>query len=300
MKLRYIAYTFLILLFFGKSQAQELNINVKINAPQLKTADPKVFKTLERSIREFFNEQKWTDDEFEPEEMIEGDLQITIKEDATSSSFVADFLLQSLRPAYNSSYNTQLLNIVDKDVSFLYEEFQPIQDSRNQYYDNLSSILSFYAYVILALDYDSYSLLGGDKYYQTAQEIVLSLPSEISSVAGWSRTRDKSRFVMIDQMLSPKSRKYRETIYNYHRRALDIMYADPTKGRAVMLSAMKSLRDVNRDLPNSMIIQMFTDSKRDEIIEIFKVSDRSQQSQMYETMIQLDPAKSSEYGVLKF
>lgn len=300
MKLRYIAYTFLILLFFGKSQAQELNINVKINAPQLKTADPKVFKTLERSIREFFNEQKWTDDEFEPEEMIEGDLQITIKEDATSSSFVADFLLQSLRPAYNSSYNTQLLNIVDKDVSFLYEEFQPIQDSRNQYYDNLSSILSFYAYVILALDYDSYSLLGGDKYYQTAQEIVLSLPSEISSIAGWSRTRDKSRFVMIDQMLSPKSRKYRETIYNYHRRALDIMYADPTKGRAVMLSAMKSLRDVNRDLPNSMIIQMFTDSKRDEIIEIFKVSDRSQQSQMYETMIQLDPAKSSEYGVLKF
>ena len=132
MKLRYIAYTFLILLFFGKSQAQELNINVKINAPQLKTADPKVFKTLERSIREFFNEQKWTDDEFEPEEMIEGDLQITIKEDATSSSFVADFLLQSLRPAYNSSYNTQLLNIVDKDVSFLYEEFQPIQDGHRR------------------------------------------------------------------------------------------------------------------------------------------------------------------------
>jgi hypothetical protein len=193
-----------------------------------------------------------------------------------------------------------MLNYVDKDVDFQYEEFQPIQDSRRQFYDNLSSILTFYAYVMLAVDYDSFSSFGGDQYYQIAQELVLSLPNEYSATSGWSRTRDKSRFVMIDQMLSPKSRAYRETIYNYHRKSLDIIHADPAKARAVMLSSLKSLKNVNRDIPNSMIIQMFTDSKRDEIIEIFKVSDRSQQTQVYETMIEIDPAKSSSYNVLKF
>lgn len=291
---------FSLLILTGDLQAQEFNIDVKINAPQLKTADPKVFNTLERQIREFFNEQKWTNDEFEPEEKIEGNLQITIKGDPTANSFIADFFIQTIRPVYLSGYNTQILNYVDKDVDFQYEEFQPIQDSRRQFYDNLSSILTFYAYVMLAMDYDSFSPFGGDPYYQIAQEIVLSLPNEYSATSGWSRTRDKSRFVMIDQLLSPKSRAYRESLYNYHRKSLDIIHADPSKARAVMLSSLKSLLNVNRDIPNSMILQMFTDSKRDEIIEIFKVSDRNQQVQVYETMIEIDPAKSSSYNVLKF
>ncbi|MBT8233338.1 MAG: DUF4835 family protein, partial [Bacteroidia bacterium] len=144
-------------------KAQELNIKVKVNAPRLNLVDPKVFETLEKQISEFLNNTRWTDDEFEPHEKIEGNVNVTITGELSATSFAADFFIQTIRPVYNSNYKSQILNFVDK-VSFSYQEFQPIENSYNTYYDPLSSLLTYYAYLMLAADYDTFEMLGGDKY----------------------------------------------------------------------------------------------------------------------------------------
>ena len=292
---------FILLFSFILGKAQDLNFDVKITTPKLSTADPKIFKTLERSISEFYNNQKWTNDEFEDHEKIEANLQITITEDFSTNSFAADFYIQSIRPVYGSGYNTQLLNYVDKNVKFTYEERQPIEISNINFYDNLSSVLTFYAYVIIGLDYDSFSPLGGENYFQTAQNVVASIPSNVSAVdPSWSPSGNNfNRFKMIDNILNPRVRAFRQAFYEYHRKSLDIMGADVPRARAILLSALKSILDVNKSFPNSMILRMFADSKGTEIVEIFKQADRATQRRVYKMLTQIDPSKASQYSALK-
>jgi hypothetical protein len=296
-----IYIVFALIMTFGLGKAQDLNFDVKISTPKLATADPKIFKTLERSITEFFNNQKWSDNEFEEHEKIEASVQITITEDFSTNSFAADFYIQSLRPVYGSNYNSQMMNYVDKNIRFGYEELQPIQHSANNFYDNLSSILTFYAYMIIGLDYDSFSPLGGEKYFQTAQNVVASIPSNVSAVdPSWSPSGNNfNRFKMVENMLNPRVRSFRQAFYEYHRKSLDIMTSDVPKARAIMLSSLKSVQDVDKSFPNSMILRMFADSKGAEIVEIFKQSDRATQKRVYNMLTQIDPSQASQYSALK-
>ena len=150
----------LFMLFIGHAAAQELNIRVNISTPTLKLADPKVFRTLETAITEFMNNSLWTDDEFEDIEKIDGSIQINVTEDLSTNSFIADFYVQAVRPIYSASATTTLLNHVDRSVPFNYEELTPIQNNANGFTDNLSAILSYYAYLIIGFDYDSFFTHG--------------------------------------------------------------------------------------------------------------------------------------------
>lgn len=281
--------------------AQELNLNVKINIQRLQTVDPAVFETLEQTVSEFINNQKWTDDVYKPEERITGNLLLTITDELSPTRFRADLAIQSSRPVYNSTYQTALLNHIDKEVTFTYEQFQPLYFSRNAYNDNLSAVLSFYIYIILGLDYDSFSPFGGETYFQIAQEIVNAVPqAAANSVGGWrSLDGNFNRFWMIENILSPRVRPYRQAMYDYHRQSLDIFAEEPAAARTVMLQALENIRDVNQAYPNSMIIQMFINTKSNELTEIFKAGTLAEQNKFIQIMSRVDPTNAARYRGIK-
>jgi len=299
--IRTILYTLVILGLSFASIAQELNLDVTINTPKLNIADPQVFRTLETAITEFYNNSVWTDDDFEQEERIEGTVQINIKEDLSTNTFVADFLISSARPVYNSNYYSQTIKLIDKGINFSYEQYGPLFNNANSFSDNLSAILSYYAYIILGTDYDTFSPLGGEKYFQIAQSIVNSIPPSVSGAdKAWTSIGSKrNRYWLIENLLNPRVKPYRQAIYDYHRKSLDDMHIDPDRSRAVMLSSITSIGDVNDNFPNSMILKLFSDTKRQEIVEIFDVASQGEKDKVYDIMTDIDPALSSEFYSLR-
>jgi len=281
--------------------AQELNATVRITAPKLQTVDPQVFKTMERAVLEFMNNTRWDLNTYEPEERIECAFQINILEELSSNVFKADIAFQAVRPVFKSDYKSPLVSHVDRDVIITYEEYQPLQESRDGYIDNLSSVLTFYAYTILGYDNDSFSSLGGDQYYQIAQSVINNIPPAVMEAdKGWSSLNNRNnRFWIIENMLSPKMREYRVAMYQYHRHGLDYMAADISKGQTAMLNALTEVDNVRATYPNSMVLRMFATTKSDEIIEIFKAADRTTKNTVYEVMRKVDVANASEYNVLR-
>lgn len=289
-----------LLLFSTLAKSQELNINVDVSAPRLNLVDPKVFETMESQISDFINKTKWTDDEFEEFEKIEGNINITITAELSATSFAADIYVQSIRPVFNSNYKTQVVNFLDK-VSFNYREFQPIQNSYNAFYDPLSSLLTFYVYLIIGADYDTYSLLGGDPHFETAQNIVNSIPTSNQSLVGeWGSQGDtRNKYWITENIRNARIRPMRQALYDYYINGLDKMHEDAARSRAVMVSALTTAKDVHRSYPNSAFMQMFVNAKREEIIEIFKGAGRGEQSKVYDIMVNLDPSQASRYSGIK-
>lgn len=281
------------------SMAQELDFNVKVVASTaLDKTDPRIFRALESSIEEFFNNNKWTNDDYEEEERIKGNLQLTIISDPTTTSFTADLLIQSLRPVFGSDYTTTLLNFKESSIPFNYVELQPLEMNVNDFKDNLSSVLLYYIHYILGMDYDSFSPLGGERYFQICQNIASSIPTSVND-RGWNITVDISRAKMIETLLSPRSRKVREASYYYHRLGLDEAGNDIGKSKATLLSALKEVQSVNAAAPNSLTVQMFMDSKRKELVDIFLQSDRGQISQVYDILVEIDPSHSDLFNQLR-
>ncbi len=281
--------------------AQELNVTVRINTQKLQSADPKVFETLENTVREFMNTQKWTDDVFELEERINANVLITIQEELSPTSFKADVAVQASRPVYGSDYETPLINHIDKGVTFFYEQFQPLQFSRNTYNDNLSSVLAFYSYIILGLDYDSFSPYGGEPHFQAAQDILNNVPQSAAAAnPGWrSLDGNRNRFWLIENLLSPRVRPFRQAWYDYHRQGLDLCASDVATGRAIIAAALDQVREVDQAYPNSMIIQLFTDTKSQEILEIFKQGTPQEQNTVVQIMSRIDASNASKYREIK-
>lgn len=299
---RLILACFALFLYTFQSFGQELSIDVTINTPKLTVADEKVFETLKTAISEFYNNTRWTDDSFEPEERIEGTFQINIKEDLATNSFVADFYVSASRPVYNSNYFSPTIKLRDNDVTFFYEQFGPIFNNANGFSDNLSAILTYYAFIILGSDYDTFQPLGGEKYYQIAQSIVNSVPSNVSgSDRAWNAVGSRrNRYWLVENLLNPRIKPYRQAIYDYHRRSLDEMQSgDVEKSRAVMLSAITAIGEVNKTFPNSMIIKHFSDSKRQEIVEVFTAGSQGEKDKIYNIMSEIDPAQASEFNTLR-
>lgn len=278
-------------------QAQELKVKVTMNTPKLQTADPAVFQTLRQAIEEFMNNQKWTSDVFEEEERISMEIVITISKELSANTFEAELSCQSIRPVYASNYETPLFKHQDKDVLFTYEQFQPLDYSQTTYLNNLTSVLAYYAYIAIGMDYDSFSPLGGEPYFQAASDIVNRIPPQVAAnVPGWRSTENnRNRYWLVENLLSPKVRPFRQMIYDYHRQGLDTMSDDPNVARAIMTQALESLEGVNRTYPNAMILQVFANTKSDEIIEIYKGGAMAEKNTVTRTMERIDPSHASQY-----
>lgn len=293
-----IILTTLFLLIGVFAFAQELNVTVRVNS-QKAQGDPQIFKSLESTIQEFMNSQKWTEDEFDLSERIDVNLQLTITQELSASSFAAELQIQAIRPVFNSDYQTPILTHLDKAVSFTFEAYQPIQYQENAFTDNISHILAFYAYVILGLDYDTFSPYGGEKYFQQAQSIINVFPANQGNSSGWTAQGAKqSRYWLMESMLNPSVRPYREAMYTYHRQGLDIMHDDIETGKAVLMQTLETVGQVNNKYLNAMALRMFANAKSSEIIEIFKVAPRQLKTRVYAIMSKIDPANASKYRAI--
>ena len=290
-----------IIFCFIQLDAQELNVNVRVIAPNITTVDPIIFNNLETAIREFYNNTKWTDDDFESKERIDANIQFTITSELSTNSFEADLIVQSNRPVFNSDYNSPMINLIDKGIVFTYNNFQPLERSDNQFVDNLSSILTYYAYILLAFDYESFSPYGGESHFKKAQQTMNVVPSNVSnSDKGWNQSSgERNRFWLIENIFNPRLRNFRSTFYDYHRSGLDLMYANADKARAIILSAVNVLDESNNSYRNSMLLNLFVDTKGNELLEIFKVADKNQKSRVYKALTSIDPSNASKYEQLR-
>jgi len=278
----------------------ELNANVRISTPQLQKNDRRVFDQLETSLRDFLNNTKWTQETFEQEERIECNFILTISEEADNNLFRAELAVQATRPVYGSGYKTALLSHLDKDVVFTYEQNQPIEflpDATDN--QNLPALLAFYAYIILGLDYDSFSLYGGDPYLLTAQQIVTNIQnSSTNNTPGWRPAdggKNRNRYWIIENLLNPRVKPYRAAMYNYYRKGLDMFTTDMDVAKAAILLSLEEVDKVNTAYFNCMIVQMFANAKRDELVEMFKVAGRPQKERVTQIMTKIDPANSPRY-----
>lgn len=290
---------FLLILFFPSAVAQELNCKVEITSQKLQTTDPKVFQTLRSSIYEFMNNRKWTNDAFKAEEKIECSLFINVMEETGVNVYRAQVNIQSSRPVFNSDYNSVLLNHVDKDWVFSYTEYQPLEFNENDFISNLTSMLAYYAYLIIGLDYDSYSLYAGTPCYQKAQTVVNTVPSNLSSeqAPGWKPfDSDKNRYWIIDNLLNTRYSPLREAIYLYHRSGLDVMYDNMNNGRQVVLNCLRKVSEVAEEYPNTMGIKIFFNAKSEELINIFAGAPPNEKAAAVQLLYKSDPTNSTNYA----
>jgi Domain of unknown function (DUF4835) len=279
------------------SFAQEFKTKVTISTPKLQSADPKIFKTLESQLIQFLNDRKWTDNTYELDERIELNIQIVIDQEISSTRFKGQMTLQAIRPVYNSTYNTVLLELQDKEFEFNYQEFEALDFSETVYFSNLCSMLGFYAYVVLGLDSDSYAELGGDQYFLKAQQVLNNLPSNVvDGFPGWKQFgTTRNRFWLIENILAVRMKTFRSAWYAYHLLGLDAMVDKPTQGQAAIKTAIEEFKKANNDYPTTMLIQLFCIAKRDEIIDIFKVTDQPTKTAVFDAMSRMDGTQVEKY-----
>lgn len=296
---RTLSILFLLTLFtVTKLSAQELNAKVVVQTPKLQLTDPKVFKTLENDITEFLNTRKWTNDVYQTQERIECSFLISITEELAANRFNAQIIIQSNRPVYNSSYNSVMLNYQDKNWTFEYTEFQPLEYNDNAYLSELTAILAYYSYIILGLDYDSFSQEGGNPYFLRAQSIVNNAQNARNKSKGWTAfDGNQNRYWLIDNLMSNKFKNLRKAYYDYHLNGLDMLSSDQKKARTALNNALKLIQQVNQNTPNSMIVDVFVRAKSDEILNIFASDEVAppEKSRAYSAMIKIDPANKAKY-----
>ena len=291
-----------LLISWQKVSSQEFNLSVKVSAPALQTADPKVMETLEAEMQNLFNNNQWTEDVFEEHEKLTGTVQLTIKEELSATTFKGELIVQLSRPVFNSNYSTQTMRYLDRNLTFTYDGLTPLQKTDDGYFDNFSSILSFYAYYMLAVDYDSFSKMGGEPYYEQAFMIYSSIPSALQrGDSGWTQDdkRQQNRYYLIENARSPRFRRYREAFYAYHRLGLDKMYDDVEGGRTVMMNAIIDVGRVNKEVQNTILPRLFSDTKRLEIVNVFMVADANSKTKVRSVMLDIDPQQTEAYKDLQ-
>lgn len=275
--------------------AQELNCQVQVLSQQIAGTDKRAFEALQTAIYEFMNNRKWTNDNFKLEERIDCSILINLTDRIGTDEYKGTFQVQSRRPAYKSSYNSVLLNFNDQDFQFKYIENQPIELVENTFSNNLSAVLGFYAYLIIGLDYDSFSLTGGTPYLQKA--LAISNTAQDASEPGWKAFEsNKNRYWMINNLMDASFVPLRECYYNYHRKGLDVMVDNKEAGRAAIAESIESLKKVHSAKPLSFNMQVFFNAKADELINIFSGAFTDEKAKIVNTLNEIDPTNSNKYA----
>lgn len=273
--------------------AQELQCKVNVRAEQVESTKRQIFRILEKDIQEFMNGQTWTDKNFKPEERINCDLVISINK-RNDDNFQAQASIKSSRPVYGSDYNTNILNTRDKEFNFKYRENQKLNYIEGSFGSNLSSLLAYYAYIIIGFDFDTFSEKGGTPYFQKAENIVSTAQS--SSFKGWKSTgKDDNRYDFINQIMGTRFEKFRVALYKYHRKGLDVMHEDAKKGRLTIFESLKTLEQVHQAEPNSYLVNQFFEAKSNEIGKVFSKGEKNVKNQVFGLLEKLDPSNLSYY-----
>lgn len=287
-----------VLIFTPIAFAQELNcqINVAVKPGlDVTTTETEIFKELEKTIFELMNETAWTNDVFSFEERINCNMQLSIIDVISPGNYRANLQVQLTRPVLNTTYNSTLFNFMDENVEFKFERNAILVYSPNEFRDNLTSIIAFYAYMMLGYDYDSFSMEGGSQFFSKAQEIVTL--AQNGGGSGWrsSERGRKNRYWLVDNALQELFTPLRKCFYEYHRIGLDNMYQKPEEARQNIFNALQQLSDVHKARPGSINIMTFLQAKVAELTGIFKDADTRQKTELVNLLKRLDPANSSKY-----
>ncbi len=266
--------------------------------------DKKTFQTLQTSLSNFLNNRKWTNQQYQAHEKIRCNFLLNIEQELGQNTYKASLTVQAARPVYNTTYESPLINFQDNDIVFRYVEFQPIEFNENRVQGtdplaaNLSAILAYYANIILGLDHASFSPRGGDVYFQRALNIVNNAP-ESRDVAGW-KTFDgiRNRYRMVENLTDSRFALIHDAIYFYYRTGLDMFFENEQTARSGVLNAINSLSTLNRDIPNTMMLQVFFQGKSTEIARIFSKADPDTKTRAKDLLVKLDVTNASVYRQL--
>mgnify|MGYP002577300322 FL=1 len=283
---------------YAQDRANEFNAQVKINSDKIQGTNKQVYTTLQDALTQFINTRKWTDATFGINERIDCTFNIIINE-ATDNSYKAELQIQASRPVYNSSYVTTLLNFRDTQLDFDYTEFEQLEYTENTLNSNLIATVVFYLYTILGLDFDSFSPRGGTVFFQQAQQVVTLAQSQMSW-NGWKAfDSDRNRHAIATALNENVSEGYRDMWYNYHRKGLDEMAANVDRGRTTILSLLPTLEELKKTRPTSVLLQMFADSKLDEVVAIYSKATTTEKQEGYKMLSNLYPAMTTRLEPLK-
>lgn len=277
--------------------AQELNCKVTVNSNNVQTSNKKIFTEMEQVFTQFMSNRTWTDDQFSQQERINCNLILTIdpnSSDPSAGHYEASVQILSYRPVYNTNYETVVFNFADRDFSFEYVQSQSMQFNINLFKTNITSLLAYYAYTIIGLDYDTFSELGGTKYYQLANQILIN--AQNSGYNGWTQFNSvRNRYWLNENLLNGSFDPLRKALYTYHRNGLDIFTEDPNTARNNILSGLRDIQAVNKARPRSIMTISFLDAKAEELTEIFKQGTPAQKRETYTILTRLEPAKTETF-----
>lgn len=288
-------------LFFAtlSLSAQELKCQVTLNSDQIEGSNKQMFNTLKQSIEEYLNQNKWTNMTVMEQEKIDCSMMITVNSVTTEGLFKCTMQLQSRRPVYNTGYMTPVLNFMDQNFNFTYQEFDRLEWQQSTFTTNLTAMLAYYVYLIIGMDLDTYQRLGGTPMFQQCENIVnlcQSASMDQSEQKGWiAFESNRSRYALINNLMDEAFRDYRGYIYEYHRLGLDMMAANVANGRAKIAEGIEVLRTANRARPATYVVQTFIDAKSDEMVEIFKQGTPAEKKKVTETLVAVDPTHSDRY-----
>lgn len=299
--LKRIALFAVMLLGTLLAHAQDVNCKVIILDNQIQLSDKRIFRSLEQSIADFVNTYKWTNDKIQPNERIELTIQlIPDKYDQASNFFEASAQIICQRPVFGATYTSNTLNILDEDWKFTYAEFQRMDFNENGFTTNLTSLIGFYVYYALGLDYDSFGPLGGTPFFNKALQIANAAQSSDGS-SGWkpfTRTL-RTRYNLIENVLNERFAPVREAYYKYHRQGLDLMYKDQETARKNILASLELVKKVFKVAPNSALLIVFFEAKSDELVNIFKGATPSEKSKAIELLSEINIANLNKYEKIR-
>ena len=288
---------FILFLSFGFVQAQQLNCTVTVNAQKMGNPNQQIYKTLETSLNEFVNKTDWTEQGYKQQEKINCSMYITLMSHS-SDQFTATIQVQSSRPIFNSSYETPVLNINDKDFGFNYTEFENLVFNVNSFQSNLISMISFYSYMIIGMDRETFEFKSGDPYFQTAQTI--ATVAQQSSYKGWSQLDgNQNRYFLITDLLSPTYTEIRKTIFDYHQ-GLDLMTENSELAKEKIKTALMSLNKLYNSKPNAYLTRVFFDAKSDEVTSIFSGGPSITITDLVDNLNKISPINSGKWAMLKY
>jgi len=283
-------------------QAQELNAKVTILSQKISTAtDKKIFLTLQTQLTNLLNNRKWTTDNYKSNERIECSFLLNIDRDIDKNIYGATLTIQAARPIYNSSYNSPLVNYQDADFTFKYVEYQPVEFNENRIQgsdglvSNITAIFGYYAYLILGLDYESFSQGSGEPYFRKMLNIVNNAP-EGRDIRGWTQFDGlRNRYWLSENLINTRYTLVHDAFYNYYRQGLDNWYDNDQTARQKMLQVLNTLNQFVTENPNTMIIQFFMQGKYDELIKMFVKATPDEKSRALEILQKIDVTHATKY-----
>lgn len=298
-----IFFFIFICLIFDNINAQELNCRVSVSYSQISNANDEIFRSLQSDLTEFMNTTRWTDYVYDYDERIECNLLITVREFNGIDRFTTTLQVSSSRPIYNSSYNSQVINLKEKDglFSFQYIENQPLVFNESTHSSNLTSVLAFYAYLIIGMDFDTFSEYGGTEFYQKMQKIVTNAQASADARNGWSAfesTEQNNRYYIAETLNNSNYKPFRAALYSYHRLGLDVMSDDIVEGRKSITEAIESLLLVYKKKRDLHLLTMFFDAKVDEIVNIYSEANTTEIQEVYDILKIIDVANASKYEAM--